>query len=407
MEDNIPATGGLAEVVDDTTPQLGGALDSNAHQINWSKGADVASANALTLGTDGNLFDITGTTAITSIGTLGIGTVVMLHFDGILTLTHNATDLILPGAANITTAAGDMAMFVEYATGDWRCVSYAKADGTPIACAPGGADTQVQFNDGGSFGGDASFQWDKSTKILSLPEIRALDAGGLKLYDDGGNGLFIEDGGNVGIGTASPDTALHVLGALTLEDAYGKTGKIEYASYNVGSGWFSVTAGGTNDVIFRVADLGNTIFMVGTSNHASSFRDDLNVGGDLSITGTVKGKIDELIQASTDTLIAAEIAGTIINNYGQGAANTQTLPAAAEGLNALFVIATIGNAFHIDVQATDKIYLDGAALDDGDKISNATPAIGDNISIVAFQTGVGAYDWRAQTIQGTWVDGGA
>jgi hypothetical protein len=107
------------------------SIDSNGRatftgQVHWSKGADVASANALVLGTDGNYFDITGTTAITSIGTLGIGTVVVLHFDGILTLTYNAADLVLPGAANITTAAGDEAMFVEYATGDWRCISYTK-----------------------------------------------------------------------------------------------------------------------------------------------------------------------------------------------------------------------------------------------------------------------------------------
>lgn len=93
----------------------------------WAKGADVASANALTLGTDGNYFDITGTTAITSIGTLGVGTVVKLHFDAALTLTNHATDLILPGGANITTAAGDEAEFVEYATGDWRCTNYTKA----------------------------------------------------------------------------------------------------------------------------------------------------------------------------------------------------------------------------------------------------------------------------------------
>lgn len=96
----------------------------------WAKGADVASANALTLGTDGNYFDITGTTAITSIGTLGVGTVVKLHFDAALTLTHHATDLILPGATNITTAAGTEIELVEYATGDWRMVGGVKADGT-------------------------------------------------------------------------------------------------------------------------------------------------------------------------------------------------------------------------------------------------------------------------------------
>ena len=125
----------LTEVVEDTSPQLGGILDTNAKQIRESKGSDVASAAALTLGTDGNYFDITGTTAITSIDTLAVGTIVVLHFDDILTLTYDATDLILPGAANITTAAGDEAVFVEYATGDWRCVVYTKASGAAITGA--------------------------------------------------------------------------------------------------------------------------------------------------------------------------------------------------------------------------------------------------------------------------------
>lgn len=102
-------------------------------QVHWSKGADVASANAMVLGTDGNYFDITGTTAILTIATLGIGTFVILHFDGALTLTHDATDLILPGGANITTAAGDEVGFIEYATGDWRCVTYTKADGSAVS----------------------------------------------------------------------------------------------------------------------------------------------------------------------------------------------------------------------------------------------------------------------------------
>jgi len=108
------------------------AVQTHSAQVRWAKGADVASAGALTLGTDGNYFDITGTTTITSIGTLGVGTVVRLHFDGALTLTHHATDLILPGAANITTAAGDEFEFVEYATGDWRCTGYALASGKAI-----------------------------------------------------------------------------------------------------------------------------------------------------------------------------------------------------------------------------------------------------------------------------------
>ena len=126
--------GGLTDIVNDTTPQLGGDLNANGNQVQLSKGADVASAATLPILTDGNYFDVTGTNTITAIAsTGGIGTQIKLHFDSALTLTHHATDLILPGGANITTAAGDEAEFVEYASGDWRCTSY-----TVAATAPGG-----------------------------------------------------------------------------------------------------------------------------------------------------------------------------------------------------------------------------------------------------------------------------
>ena len=130
-------TDGMIYSKDDagTETTLGGAgLAANTFtgMQRWAKGADVASAGALTLGTDGNYFDITGTTTITSIATVSIGTWVRLHFDGALTLTHHATDLVLPTGANITTAAGDEAEFIEYASGDWRCVSYSAATGRAL-----------------------------------------------------------------------------------------------------------------------------------------------------------------------------------------------------------------------------------------------------------------------------------
>jgi hypothetical protein len=125
--------GAITNIVEDTSPQLGGDLDCNAAQIQWSKGADVASDTALAVLTDGNYFDVTGTTTITSINTTGgAGTQIKLHFDGALTLTHDSTDLVLPGGANITTAANDEAEFIEYASGDYRCTSYTKATGGPV-----------------------------------------------------------------------------------------------------------------------------------------------------------------------------------------------------------------------------------------------------------------------------------
>lgn len=125
-------------VVTDTSPQLGGDLSANGNQIQWSKGADVASATELPVLTDGNYFDVTGTTTVTSIASTAVGNVIKLHFDDALTLTHHATDLILPGGANITTAAGDEAEFIEYATGDYRCTNYQKASGAAVVSSSAG-----------------------------------------------------------------------------------------------------------------------------------------------------------------------------------------------------------------------------------------------------------------------------
>lgn len=89
-------------------------------RVLFDKGGDLASGSAITPGTDGNYFDITGTTTITSIATLQAGTIVIFQFDGALTLTHNATTLILQGATNLTTSAGDIVAFISEGSGNWR-----------------------------------------------------------------------------------------------------------------------------------------------------------------------------------------------------------------------------------------------------------------------------------------------
>jgi len=40
---------------------------------------------------------------------------------------------------------------------------------------PGGADTNVQYNDGGSFGGDSNFTWDKNNLIFKVGDIASND----------------------------------------------------------------------------------------------------------------------------------------------------------------------------------------------------------------------------------------
>ena len=94
------------------------------------KEAAVASAGTTVLKA-GAFQHITGTTTITDIDfdSANDGNWAWVVFDGALTLTHNATTLILPGGASITTAAGDVALFIQDSSDNVYCLVYEPASG--------------------------------------------------------------------------------------------------------------------------------------------------------------------------------------------------------------------------------------------------------------------------------------
>lgn len=99
----------------------------------WEKGSDIASAGTISIG-EGGYFHVTGTTTITDIdwATAKNGRAAILVFDGVLTLTYNATTLVLPGAADITTAAGDTCLVVQDSTDNVRVVMYSRAASSSV-----------------------------------------------------------------------------------------------------------------------------------------------------------------------------------------------------------------------------------------------------------------------------------
>ena len=103
-------------------------LSTVKHQstVTWKQGADVTAASDLLVGIPGNAFDVTGSTQIDTIATKGIGTYITLQFDGAPLLAHDATNFDL-GGANIQANAGDVAFLYEYASADWRLISYTYA----------------------------------------------------------------------------------------------------------------------------------------------------------------------------------------------------------------------------------------------------------------------------------------
>ena len=148
-----------------TTEALSGAdanraLTPDSLAAFWEKGSDIASAATISIG-EGGYFHVTGTTTITDIdfATDKAGRAAWLVFDGALTLTHNATSLILPTGANITTAAGDACLVVsEDGSENVRVPVYMRKSGRALAeTAPVVAakyvstDTSISANSSPSF----------------------------------------------------------------------------------------------------------------------------------------------------------------------------------------------------------------------------------------------------------------
>lgn len=110
--------------------------------------ATIASAGTTDLSTVGSQnVTVTGTTTITAFGTAPAGTFRRLVFSGILTLTHNATSLILPQGGNVVTAAGDSLEAVSLGSGNWRVTSYTRVgvSGLISGTAVSASGTAVDF----------------------------------------------------------------------------------------------------------------------------------------------------------------------------------------------------------------------------------------------------------------------
>lgn len=141
------STANTPVVFADTTGKLGKMANANIGlpvAQNELQASDVASASTANIGAAlGNYMRITGSTTITAFDTVQAGTEREVTFTGALTLTHNSISLVLPGAANITTAAGDNARFRSLGSGNWRCMEYNKADGTAVV---GGSGASLSAN---------------------------------------------------------------------------------------------------------------------------------------------------------------------------------------------------------------------------------------------------------------------
>jgi hypothetical protein len=95
-------------------------------------------------------------------------------FAGIPNVTFNGSNLSLGNVANIKITGGLNGYFLQ--TDGEGNLTWAAGGGGGGNGTPGGANTQVQFNDSGSFGGDAGFVYDKNTNILTVSNLNVVDS---------------------------------------------------------------------------------------------------------------------------------------------------------------------------------------------------------------------------------------
>jgi hypothetical protein len=183
--------------------------------------------------------------------------------------------------------------------------------------SPGGSDTYIQFNDGGSFGGDADLRFNKTTGALTGTYVVASTgfSGSLTKLTDGTS--YLRAGTNVTISTGSN-------GAVTIEaSGGGGSSSPEY--------WLSTTSQSvytTGSVIIRgastsvdsPADIGSNVFFYvsGTfsssiaASRVSSFGGDVHVSGNLKLEASNQNKEVELFLKNSASTSFPNVNGSSI-----------------------------------------------------------------------------------------------
>ena len=275
-------------------------LATYATTANTVAGANVSGtvANANYAAYAGNI-TIAGQSNITSVGSLTGLTV--SNASGIVDFTTTA-NVTLGAVANLHISGGSTNYILK--TDGSGNLSWTPA---PSGGSPGGSNTYVQFNDSGSFAGNANLVFDKTTGTLTT------------LYFSGaGNALSNVQASNI-TGTVANANYSAYAGNVTIAGQSNITSTGTLTSLTVGPN-SSVILSGTSGYVkansIQGIDGTAALYMYyGSVSGAAGIRTDLTVGtsgtGNLSIAGNITGTSGDLaITSYTNSNIALTANGT-------------------------------------------------------------------------------------------------
>lgn len=187
--------------------------------------------------------------------------------------------------------------------------------------SPGGADSAVQYNNGGAFGGDASqFIWDDTNNRLGIGTTSptaslAIHAGAgsttLNIASTSGTILNVSASGGVGIGTTTTSKLFYVFGNTAggigrfhrrLSNTTGTIGTVDFLAESTGQ----MTDGFGNGLNFYLQDADG---VVNTASQIIAYRDGADNTGSLNFVTTFNGSSNNVLT---------------LRNYSQGIAGIGT-----------------------------------------------------------------------------------
>lgn len=230
---------------------------------------DVASAGTCDIGAANSLFvRITGTTTITSFGTPSMPGPRHIRFAGALTLTHNASTLILPGSSNITTAAGDTCI-ARPISGGWVVSHYTRADGKALI---GALTTGTAVSLSGT-SVDVVSSIPSWVKRITIPFVNLQTNGTaipiVQLGDSGG----VETGGYLGVGS-------------TIAGGSTSTGVSQTTGFGM-SGTWAATVVAHGSIVLHLVDSATNTWQATINLFRSDAANSAVGGGSKSLSGAL------------------------------------------------------------------------------------------------------------------------